>query len=50
MRRGFRNFTALFLTFSGLAIAQGTRGPLDFNTIPRPALPADPLELGQLYS
>ena len=35
------SFPALFLTCSGFALAAG----LDFNSIPRPSLPADPLEL-----
>jgi hypothetical protein len=48
----FRNTTAFLLIFSGLAIAQppasAPRRPqsaLDFNSIPRPPMPADPMEL-----
>ena len=36
-----RSYPALLLTCSGFALAAG----LDFNAIPRPSIPADPLEL-----
>jgi hypothetical protein len=43
MQPSLRNLTAVFLTL-GLALAQAA-GPFDFNSIPRPPVPADLLEL-----
>jgi hypothetical protein len=49
MRLGFRNLTAFILVVSGMMLAQDPQAPrlapLDFNTIPRPPIPTDALEL-----
>ena len=48
MPTNFRNFSALLLAFSGVVLAQApipVRATLNFNTILRPLIPGDPLEL-----